>query len=147
MSGGGQIFCAHPQYQKGGPWYDWAMFCWAKEGTKSKNRSREDSCVHYGDDDDMHDKFTYAPDAILGFLIDHSNPVGPYPEPDIINAIVVCCDSSYSKSTVFSTHWKVLYTDKAMCNPMTDFVSLDSIARHTLMIPENDDWNGFHEIW
>ena len=137
---GGESFRASPNFRNGGPWYDWAMFRWAKEGTKSKNRSTADSCVHYGDNDEMRDQYTYAPGLILGFLN------GPYPQttPDVI---VLCCDSSYSKSSVFSTHWKVLYNDKAMKHPMICLVSPDAIVRHCLMIPENNDWNGFHEIW
>jgi len=115
----------------------------------SKKRLTKDSCVHYGDDEDMHDKFTYVLGAILGFLIERptftTSPTS-WKKPEIINAIVLCCDSSYSKSSVFSTHWKVLYTDKAIHNPMICLVSPDYIVRHTLMIPENEDWNGFHEI-
>jgi hypothetical protein len=34
---GGQIFWADPNYHHGGPWYDWTMFRWAKEGTRIKN--------------------------------------------------------------------------------------------------------------
>ncbi len=132
----GQIFCANPNYRNGGPWYNWAMFRWTKEGTRSKNCSTEDSCMHYGDNEVMKDQYTYAPGLILGFL----NPQDP-------QVIVLCCDSSYSKSLVFSTHWKVLYTDKAMKNPMICLVSPDAIVRHCLMIPESDDWNGFHKLW
>jgi hypothetical protein len=126
------------------PWYDWAMFRWAKEGTRSKNKSKEDSCVHYGDDEDITHQYTYAPGAILGFM---EVPVPSFPQQSVTKAIVVCCDSEYRKSSVFSTYWKVLYTDKAMTIPMIRLVDPNAIVRHTLMIPENDDWNGFHEIW
>ena len=142
---GGQIFCAHPKYRNGMPWYDWAMFRWAKEGTQSKNKSKEDSCVHYGDDEDMKDQYTYAPGAILGFM---EVPVPAFPQETVTKAIVVCCDSKYRKSSVVSTYWKVLYTDRATTIPMIRLVDPNAIVRHTLMIPEkNDDWNGFHEIW
>jgi hypothetical protein len=141
---GGQIFRAHPKYRNGMPWYDWAMFRWAKEGTRSKNKSKEDSCVHYGDDEDITDQYTYVPGAILGFM---EVPVPSFPQQSVTKAIVVCCDSEYRKSSVFSTYWKVLYSDKAMTIPMIRLVDPNAIVRHTLMIPENDDWNGFHEIW
>jgi hypothetical protein len=97
---GGQIFRAHPKYRNGMPWYDWAMFRWAKEGTRSKNKSKEDSCVHYGNDEDMKDQSTYAPGAILGFM---EVPVPAFPKETVTKAIVVCCDSEYRKSSVFST--------------------------------------------
>jgi hypothetical protein len=112
------------------------MFRWTKEGTCSKNCSTEDRCVHYGDNKAMKDHYMYSPRLILGFL----NPEDP-------QVIVLCCDSSYSKSFVFSLHWKVLYTDKAMKNPMICLVSPDAIVRHCLMIPESDDLNGFHKLW
>jgi hypothetical protein len=136
----GESFRASPNFRGGGPWYDWAMFRWAKEGSGPKNRSKADSCVHYGDNEEMRNRYTYAPGLILGVLN------GPHPQtkPDLI---VLCCDSSYSKSSVFSTHWKVAYNDKAMKHPMICLVSPDAIVRHCLMIPENNDWNGFHEIW
>ena len=131
-------------YRQKGPWYDWSMFRWAKEGTGSQNRSKEDSCVHYGDENTNEEDFTYAPGQILGFLkiCDHASP-----EKVTTQVIVLCCDSSYSKSSVFTTHWKVLYEDKAFTKPMIRLVSPDSIVRHCLMIPENDDWNGYHEVW
>jgi hypothetical protein len=136
----GESFRASPNFRGGGPWYDWAMFRWAKEGSGPKNRSKADSCVHYGDNEEMRNRYTYAPGLILGVL----NGPHPQPKPDLI---VLCCDSSYSKSSVFSTHWKVAYNDKAMKHPMICLVSPDAIVRHCLMIPENNDWNGFHEIW
>lgn len=141
---GGLIFRANPNYRQKGPWYDWAMFRWAKEGTGSQNRSKEDSCVHYGDENTNEEDFTYAPGQILGFLkiCDHASP-----EKVTTQVIVLCCDSSYSKSSVFTTHWKVLYEDKAFTKPMIRLVSPDSIVRHCLMIPENDEWNGYHEVW
>jgi hypothetical protein len=142
---GGQIFRANPNYRQGGPWYDWTMFRWAKEGVRNMNRSKEDSCVHYGDDEDMKDNYTYAPGQILGFLVNSSMPVVPGVDDTLV--IVLCCASEYRKSSVFSTYWKVLYTDKAMTKPMIRAVSPDSIVRHCLMLPENDDWNGYHEIW
>jgi hypothetical protein len=43
------------------------MFLWVKEGTKSKNCSKKESCVHYGDEKSMKDEYTYAPVQILGF--------------------------------------------------------------------------------
>ncbi len=100
------------------------MFWWTKEGSCSKNCSKEDSYIHYSDNKEMKDWFTYALGLILGFFVDKS-PKG----------IVLCCDSSYCKSLVFSTHWKVLYTDKVMKNPMICQVSPDEIVRHCLMIP------------
>ena len=141
---GGHIFRANPNYRQNGPWYDWAMFRWSKEGTRSKNRSIEDSCVHYGDDNVIKDDFTYAPGLILGFLQENDINLS---DIDNTRVIVLCCDSIYSKSSVFSTHWKILYNDKACTKPMIRLVSPESIVRHCLMIPENNDWNGYHEIW
>jgi hypothetical protein len=120
------------------------MFRWAKKGTRSKNKSKEDSCVHYGNDEDMKDQYTYVPGAILGFM---EVPVPTFPQETGTKAIVVCCDSKCRKSSVFSTYWKVLYTDKAMTIPMIRLVDPNAIVHPTLMIPENDNWNGFHEPW
>ena len=54
--------------------------------------------MHYGDNEAMKDHYVYAPGLILGIL----NPEDP-------RVIVLCCDSSYSKSLVFSTHWNVVH--------------------------------------
>jgi hypothetical protein len=48
---------------------------------------------------------------------------------------------------VFSTHRKVNYADKACIKPLITLVNVDAIVRNCLMIPENDDLNGFHEVW
>jgi hypothetical protein len=135
---GGTIFRAHPNYRQKGPWYDWAMIRWAKEdGQRAKSRSKEDSCVHYGDDGVNTADFTYAPGKILGFIFDHNN----------VQAVVLCCDASHSKSSVFTTHWKLSFVDKAFTKPLISLVNVDAIVRHCLMIPENDEAHGFHEVW
>ena len=122
------------------------MIRWDKEGgQRVHSRSREDSCVHYGDDVPSPSDYTYAPGRILGFVFD------PHPaaNPVIANvqAVVLCCDSSYSKSSVFSTHWKISYVDKAFKQPLITMVSVNSIVRQCLMVPENDDAHGYHEVW
>ena len=140
------LFRAHPNYRQKGPWYDWAMFRWAKEGGKrDKNRSKIDSCAHYGDPSSTAHQYTYAPGKILGFVFEGF----PTSSPLLANvlAVVHCCDSVHSTSLVFSTHWKVNFLDKACTKPQIALVSVQFIVRHCLMIPENDDCNGFHEVW
>jgi hypothetical protein len=144
---GGEMFRSNPNYRQGGPWLDWTMFRWAKEGTKSKNKSKEESNVHYGDDEDIKDNYTYAPGMILGFISTPQATSFASPGVDNTQVVVMCCDSEYRKSSVFSTYWKVVYTDKAMTKPMIRLVSPEAIVRHCCMIPENKEWNGFHEIW
>jgi hypothetical protein len=66
---GSALFRAHLNYCQGGPWYDWAMFRWAKEGGRSeKNCLKSDSCVHYGDPASTAHWYTYAPGKILWFV-------------------------------------------------------------------------------
>ena len=68
---GGVLFRAHPNYRQKGPWYDWAMFRWAKEGgTRDKNQSKINSCAHYGDPAATAHRYTYAPAKILGFVFE-----------------------------------------------------------------------------
>ncbi len=143
---GGVVFRAHPNYRKKGPWYDWAMFRWAKEGgKKDKNRSTIDSCVHYGDPASTAHRYTYAPGKILGFVFDGF----PAATPTLANvqAVVHCCDSVHGTSSVFTTHWKMNFHDKACTKPQIALVNVQSIVRHCLMIPEHDGCNGFHEVW
>jgi hypothetical protein len=143
---GGTIFRAHPNYRQLGSWYDWAMIRWDKEGGhRPPSRSKEDSCVHYGDDVSNPHEFTYAPGMILGFVFDRYPAASPMLEN--VQAVVLCCDSSHSKSSVFTTHWKVSYVDKAYTQPLITLVNVNAIVRHCLMVPENNDEHGYHEIW
>jgi hypothetical protein len=145
-SRGGSLFRAHPNYRQLGPWYDWAMIRWAKEGgQRASSRSKEDSCVHYGDNEANPSQFTYAPGKILGFVFDKQLPGSN--ELENVQAVVLCCDASHSKSSVFTTHWKVRFMDKAYTKPLITLVNVNAIVRHCLMIPENDDAHGFHEVW
>ena len=107
--------------------------------------------MHCGDDAAVAHHYTYAPGKILGFLVDRYPSTAPAkqnsPAFQNVQAVVMCCDSHHRKSSVFSTHWKIRYTDKACVKPMISLVSVDAIVRHCLMIPENNELNGFHEIW
>ena len=110
-----------------------------------KSRSKEESCVHYGDDPTQAYRYTYAPGKILGFVFDCYPVQAPFLGQ--VQVVVLCCDNSYSKSSVFSTHWKISYTDKACKKPLITMVNVNSLVRHCLMIPENNERNGYHEVW
>jgi hypothetical protein len=126
-------------------WYDWAMIHWDKEsGQCAHSQSREDSCVHYGDDVPSPDYFRYAPGKILGFVFDR-HPAA-FPVIENVQAAVLCCNSSHSKSSVFTTHWKVSCVDKAFTQPLITMVSVNAIVQHCLMVPENDDAYGYHGL-
>jgi hypothetical protein len=129
-----------------GPWYDWAMIWWAKEGGQwAKNRSKEDVCIHYRDDKATTTQFTYVPGKILGFVFDWNYAASA--ELENVQAVVLCCDASHSKSSVFTTHWKVSFVDKVYTKPLITLVNVNAILHHCLMIPENDNVHGFHEVW
>jgi hypothetical protein len=80
----------------------------------------------------------YAPGKILGFI---DNLEGG------CSAIVLCCEYVHKRSGVFSTYWKLEFLDKANKRPYIQLIDTESIVRHCLMIPENDENCGFHEIW
>ena len=136
----GQVFRAHPFYRSQQAWHDWCMFRFAKENGDNKNwreRTFPDK-VHYGDDDETGQQFHYAPGKILAF-VQH--------EDESVDAIVLGCHYRHKQSSPISTHWKIQYEDARLQRPYVNFISVDSIVRHCLMIPENDEMNGYHEIW
>jgi hypothetical protein len=117
------LFRAHPNYRQMGPWYDWAMIWWAKDGGQwAKSRSKEDSCVHHEDDEATTTQFTYAPGKIIGFVFDRDSAASA--ELESVQDVELCCDASHSKSSVFNTHWKVSFVDiKAYTKPLITLVN------------------------
>ena len=138
----GVIFRAHPDYKGRGPWYDWAMFRYAKTTLEVRRKTNyiigPEDAVHHGDDPSKAKHYHYAPGKILAFA-----DVGD----GEVFAIVLCCAYKHTQSGVFSTYWKVEHEDAKTTKPCVLMISVDEIVRQCLMTPENDEMNGFHEIW
>ena len=131
------IFRAHPFYSKSGtPWYDWVMLRFGKDRHKHE-------CATYkawlGDDEKTASEHSYAPAKILCFCQD--------PADNNIYAVCMCCAFAHKESSAITTYWKIEYTDKACQNPYLAYIDVNSFVRHVTMIPENDNLNGYHEIW
>ena len=144
----GIIFRAHPYYSKSGrAWYDWVMIRYVKEGNaNAQDRSYfdPDDEVYYGDDVAVASNYHYAPGKILAFVRDDNDD---HTDDDQLYAVVMCCAYKHSRSGVFSTYWKLEFTDTRCTKPVVLFIDVNAIVRHWCMIPENDQAHGFHEIW
>jgi hypothetical protein len=136
----GEVFRAHPNYRNAiGPWYDWVMFRWRRAARPSKrNRSQHVVDVSHMDQSAEKDEFDYAPAKVLGF-VEWDNE---------ISCIICPCKATYTKSSVFTTQWELEFWDAKKRNPMISMVSVDSIVRHCLMIPQDGPTgNIYHEVW
>ena len=100
------IFQAHPNYCGNGPWCDWAMFCYeTSDYDKKKNKTHilgDDDEVHLNDSIADPHNFHCAPGKLLGFVKLNKEE----------HAIVMQCECKHKKSGVFSTYWKLEYSDK-----------------------------------
>ena len=96
-----------------------------------------DDEVHYRDEIENVMDYHYAPGQILGF-VEHDKS---------IFAIVLQCHFSHKISSAISTEWKIEYIDKQCKRPSVNLMDINSIVRHCLMIPQNDEMNEYHEIW
>jgi hypothetical protein len=64
-----------------------------------------------------------------------------------LQAVVLCCALKYVRPGVIATHWKVEYQDARRTKPYVLLMDVDTIVCHCLMIPENDEGHGYHEVW
>jgi hypothetical protein len=139
----GQIFRAHSDYRSDGAWYDWVMIKWARDKEITSNRftgrGHDNNHVHYEDQEYEEDAADYAPGRICGFIQDAGS--------DLIKAIIRCCDIKYRQSSLFSTRWRLAYSDNARKQPIYELVDVDSIVRHVLMMPSQEKKGFYHEIW
>ena len=62
-------------------------------------------------------------------------------------AIVICCAYPHKQSSPLTTYWKVEFFDKAHTKPYVIPLDVDCIVWQYLMIPKNDNLNGYHEVW
>jgi len=135
----GELFRAHPDYRRTGPWYDWAVFRWTKlklsaTARRQVNRSVHDSTVYYGDNPRLAKNHDYSPGRILGFL-------------EVGNAYLVianCCGLSHKKNSVFTTEWKLEDPQGATG---VHVVNTECIVRPCLMVPKNTVLGTYNEIW
>ena len=95
--------------------------------------------VWLGDDKDAVEDHSYAPAKILMFC---TNPFDKQ-----LYAVCLCCAFEHTESSAMTTHWKIEYTDKACKKPFLAYVDVNSFVRQVMMFPENNDLNGYHEIW
>jgi hypothetical protein len=94
--------------------------------------------VFHGDPPEIASRHQHAPGKVLCFVQDDSAT---------LKAVVLCCAFKHDKSGVFSTHWKIEYVNALNTRPYVLLIDVDAIVRHCLMIPENDEAHGYHEIW
>jgi hypothetical protein len=97
-----------------------------------------DDEVYHGDPPEVAQKHHYAPGKILCFVEEDKKP---------LMAVVLCCAFKHVRSGVFATHWKVEYLDAASTKPYVSLMDVGAIVRHCLMIPENKEGHGYHEVW
>jgi hypothetical protein len=139
----GQLFRANPACRGGLPWHDWAMFRYEKSAQevargKSYMEVTHDNEVYHGDPPDIAHKHHDAPGMCLCFVEEDKKP---------LMAVVLCCAFIHVRSGVFATHWKVEHLDAGMTKPYVLLMDVEAIVRHCLMIPENNDGHGYHEVW
>jgi hypothetical protein len=139
----GQLFRLHPAYRGGLPCHDRAMFRYKKSAQdvargKSYMEVAHGDEVHHGDPPDIAEKHHDAPGKILCFVEE---------EKKALMAVVLCCALKHFRSGIFATHWKVGYLDAGKTKPYVLLMDVEVIVQHCLMIPENKDGNGYHEVW
>ena len=139
----GVIFRAHPSYKNKRSWYDWVMLRFEKnERDVRHNKDYKATTyldeVYFGDSEEIASSHHYAPCKLMGFV--------EMPDQSI-KAVVMCCSYEHSKSGVISTYWKLEFVDKGLRHNYYALYDVDSFVRHVLMIPENAEECGFHEIW
>jgi hypothetical protein len=139
----GKLFRSHPSYRGDLPWHDWAMFRYEKNEQDTLRRKTYNAASHadevfHGDPPEVASKHHYAPGKSLCFVQDDSAT---------LKAVVLCCAFKHSKSGVFSTHWKIEYMNARKTRPYVLLIDVNAIVRHCLMIPENNEAHGYHEIW
>ena len=139
----GVLFRAHPMYRSKQAWYDWVMIRYEKSDLdKARNKTYKeashDDAVYSGDTQEIAANHHYAPGKILAF-VDGGDGT--------ISAVVMCCEFKHVRSGVFSTHWKMEYRDNRRTRPCIMLVDVNAIVRHCLMLPENKEAHGYHEIW
>jgi hypothetical protein len=139
----GQLFRAHPAHRGGLPWHDWAMFPYEKSAQgvargKSYMEVTQDDEVYHGDPPDIAQKHHYALGKMLCFVEEDKKP---------LMAVVLCCAFKHVRLGVFATHRKVLHLDVGMTKPYVLLMDVEAIVRNCLMILENKDGHGYHEVW
>ena len=133
----GVIFRAHPFYSKSEtPWHDWVMLRFSKD-------KHNHECPTYkpwlGDDAATAANHSYAPAKILLFCQD--------PNDNNIYAVCLCCAFAHKESSAITTHWKIEYIDKSCKKPYLAYIDVNSFVRQVMMVPENQNLNGYHEVW
>jgi hypothetical protein len=147
-SRGGTLFCAHPNYRQMGPRYDWVMIWWTKEGgLHNKSRLKEeDTCVHYGDDASMVNQLHMPPVRLLTLF--SANSCGQ-PHLAFLKMCRLWCYVAIvpTVSYWYSPHTEILVLLTRHTKPLITLVNVNAIACHCLIIPENKDVHGSHEVW
>ena len=121
------------------------MIRWEKPSGARQNRRQaqiDDDChVSYKDTGVNPKNYCYAPGQILCLLT---------PEPGVYQAVVKCCEVTYTRSSIFSTSCKQAYgySSRSEKHPYICHVDMESIVRPILMIPREDNEGiVYDEIW
>ena len=115
------------------------MFRWSIDKQSDCHLQQQECYAYYGDDLDLMQNHLYAPGQILGFLKLENNE---------IHAVVQTCGYQCQKNSIISTRWKqeYIYTGRTK-RISVQTVSVESIVRHTLVIPYNNKRDEYTEIW
>ena len=145
----GELFRAHPLYHKR-PWHDWIMIWWElpEGGLPSSVEAVAQKCnVHFGDTMENPKLYGYSPGKILAFI---EYPKGNY------QAVVETCSYKCQRpaNSKFLTTWEPAFVWKRQPGKSRPrkvrhvcLVDVDSIVRHCLIIPYDDNHTSYLEVW
>ena len=131
-----EIFRAHPNYRSEGTWYDWAIFKFEKNLVSDQDiKKAQSNNIGYGDDFVDYKKYYYLPGKIYGFIY----------MKEVLMAVVCVCSADCTRTSVFSTEWKVAMTNKG--KRIFEMITVQAIVRPCMMIQKDELGFKFQEIW
>ena len=160
----GVMIRSHLNYRRNGPWVDWVMVRWDCDDAVRRQPSRfrttrdvfNECQPDFGDSIPANERrnYGYSPARVLGFMC-AGNPQ--------YFALVAPCEFSYTKSSIFTTKWKMDVEGGNSVHaqrrrkarnehpvPVYQLIDCESIVRRCVMIPVSmeDPFNvEYHEVW
>jgi len=115
------------------------MFRWTLNNPNNKNLQQPECMAGYGDDPVLQKKHLYAPGQLLAFIEE---------EDGSCLAIAHACRYQNSKHDIIFNKWSQEYVYTGRQKKISiQAVDLNSLVRHCLMIPYNDDREEYIEVW
>ena len=126
------VFRAHPcYYTSERPWYDWVMFQWSLDNPNSQTLQLPECMAGYGDNPLVQKKHLYAPGQLLAFIKQ---------EDGKCLALACVCGYKNRRYDILFNIWKQEYVYNGRQKKISiQAVDLDSMVRHCLMIPYNEE--------